>query len=98
MEFYKLLSRYYDDIFKTNEKAISFIKDFLPPSGKLLDLGAGTGAEANEFVKGGYSVTATDYSHEMVNIINEKSAQLPEKMEVAVLDMRNVSHLAPAFF
>lgn len=98
MEFYTLLSRYYDDIFKTNEKAISFIRDFLPPGGRLLDLGAGTGAEAIEFAKARYSVTATDYSREMVDIINQKSAILPEKMDAAVLDMRDVSQLAPQVF
>ncbi|UTR13281.1 class I SAM-dependent methyltransferase [Salipaludibacillus sp. LMS25] len=74
MDFYKLLSKYYDDIFQTKEKAVTFIEDvFSSKGGKLLDLAAGTGAEAVALAKKGYDVTAVDISPLMVEKMQEKA-------------------------
>jgi SAM-dependent methyltransferase len=42
------------------------VRDELPPGSRLLDLGCGTGIDAAEFARGGYRVTATDWSPQMV--------------------------------
>jgi SAM-dependent methyltransferase len=42
------------------------VRDELPPGSRLLDLGCGTGIDAVAFARGGYRVTATDWSARMV--------------------------------
>ncbi|MDQ0254870.1 SAM-dependent methyltransferase [Evansella vedderi] len=100
MEFYSLLSKHYDNIFQTNTKAISFIEKYIPnkESFLLLDLAAGTGAEAIEFAKKGNRVLATDNSPEMVEKIKEKGLSHSPSIETSILDMRKVSKLAPHSF
>ncbi|MCG3088878.1 class I SAM-dependent methyltransferase [Sporosarcina cyprini] len=53
-----------------------FIKKYLPPSGSILDNGAGPGKYAMELAKGGYQVTLTDLTPKLVQIAREKAAEL----------------------
>lgn len=43
MNFYTALSTYYDEIFAVSQSDMDFINKFLPPKGRILDVGCGTG-------------------------------------------------------
>jgi ubiquinone/menaquinone biosynthesis C-methylase UbiE len=93
MDFYERLSEYYDDIFKTKEKAITFIEDVISSrGGKLLDLAAGTGAEAVALAKKGYELTAVDLSPLMVKKIQEKADLHDVTLTAFEADMCHLDH------
>ncbi|WP_078578156.1 class I SAM-dependent methyltransferase [Salipaludibacillus agaradhaerens] len=93
MDFYERLSKYYDDIFQTKEKAITFIEDVISSKGgKLLDLAAGTGAEAVALAKKGYEVTAVDLSPLMVEKMQEKATLHNVTLKAFESDMCQLDH------
>jgi len=47
-------------------------EDILPESGKVLDVGCGTGQLANHLAKRGYNLTGIDVSREMLNLAKQK--------------------------
>lgn len=51
------------------------VKQFLQPSSSILELNAGTGEDAIEFAKNGYSVHATDIAAGMLARLNDKVRQ-----------------------
>ncbi|MBU9713783.1 hypothetical protein [Evansella tamaricis] len=66
MDFYTVLSRYYDLVFQKNKKALSMIKHLveIDDHTSLLDLGAGTGEEAIDLAFEGYHVIAADLNED----------------------------------
>lgn len=60
MDFYMILSRYYDDLFPPNQKQIRFLMEHSPVQGKILDVGAGTGAYAAALAAKGAVVEALE--------------------------------------
>lgn len=60
MDFYTMLSRYYDDLFPPNPLQIHFLKEQMPPLGKILDIGAGTGGYAAALAAEGAMVEALE--------------------------------------
>ncbi|MBU9721030.1 MULTISPECIES: class I SAM-dependent methyltransferase [Bacillaceae] len=96
MDFYTTLSTYYDDIFKLNKKAVSFIgKVMNDKQGQhILDLGAGTGEEAIAFARKGMNVVATDNNELMVKNMQQKASELSlSGIETLQLDMKDISLL-----
>lgn len=49
------------------------VKNYLPRSGKLLDLGAGQGQDSRHFAKNGFDVVAVDLSQHALDLAKEKS-------------------------
>lgn len=60
MDFYSILSRYYDDLFPPNPRQILFLTRRLPARGKVLDVGAGTGGYAAALAAKGAMVEALE--------------------------------------
>ncbi|MBI4099813.1 class I SAM-dependent methyltransferase [Candidatus Microgenomates bacterium] len=50
-----------------------FAVEYLPKTGKILDLGAGQGQDSRFFAKLGYKVTSTDFSDEALRISAQKA-------------------------
>ncbi len=82
MDFYETLSRYYDDLFPANPRQIQFLKEQLPPQGKVLDIGAGTGGYAAAMAAEGAMVEALEIGS-MVPYLMETA----EKQGFTALDM-----------
>jgi SAM-dependent methyltransferase len=59
------------------------VKEFLPPTGKLLELGAGLGQDSAYFTELGYEVISTDLNVEHLQELADK------KFEVRTIDLRN---------
>ncbi|MFC7686345.1 class I SAM-dependent methyltransferase [Ureibacillus sp. GCM10028918] len=53
-----------------------YIKKYLPPSGKVLDNGAGPGKYSMELAKEGYNVTLADLTPRLVDIAKSKASEL----------------------
>ncbi|MDG5787821.1 class I SAM-dependent methyltransferase [Evansella sp. AB-P1] len=101
MDFYSTLSNYYDDIFATNEKAISLIESLvLQKTGAIsvLDLAAGTGAEAAKLTQKGYNVVATDINEDMVSLMNKKNSHLLKPFHAKQMNMKDIGTLSPQTF
>lgn len=91
MDFYTVLSNYYDDIFQKNEKAIQLIREKvqLKKGTRLLDLAAGTGEEAIELSKLGFHVTATDMNDQMVEMMKSKTKMIKIPLVIEQMDMNS---------
>ncbi len=71
-----------------------------PAGSRLLDLGCGTGLDAEYLARRGYSVTATDWSPEMVRRTQQRAAAagLEGRLEARHLGIQQVSELPVAAF
>lgn len=86
------------------------ISGFLPPKGKVLDLGGGQGQDARFFAERGYEVTLTDFSEKALKIARGKLADVLRSIRIKLLDFRSLfpfkdsefnvvySHLALHYF
>jgi len=74
VDFYQVLSRYYDELFPLDEEILSFLRMHLPNSGSLLDLGCGTGTYSIPLAHSGLKVSAIDNSPEMISIARSKNS------------------------
>jgi ubiquinone/menaquinone biosynthesis C-methylase UbiE len=65
----KIAQKYHDErsIFN-NEKELDYFIELLPKSGKILDVGCGSGYGARYLVEKGYSVIGVDISEKMLEI------------------------------
>lgn len=92
MDFYSMLSKYYDDIFPFGEQKFTFLKECLDNNGKILDVGAGTGTYSIPFARMGYKVLAFDSEETMVERMLEKSDNLEEHVafRMTMEDMGNL--------
>jgi len=98
MSFYKILSKYYDEIFPSNPHQIHFIKSITRNHKRILDVAAGSGNQAIELAKEGYQVTATDLDSDMVDKIRQKSITNNVNIHALPLDMREVETLSEDHF
>lgn len=60
MDFYSMLSIHYDDLFPPGAKQQAFLSRYLPRSGRVLDIGAGTGGYAAHMAASGAPVEALE--------------------------------------
>ncbi|SES14501.1 class I SAM-dependent methyltransferase [Salipaludibacillus aurantiacus] len=95
MEFYDVLSTYYDDIFKPKKEAVSLIKEEIPAgqSTRILDLAAGTGGEAILLAEASYDITAVDMNKDMVKILRDKNERNNLPMKVIQMAMEELGEL-----
>lgn len=95
--FYEVLTPYYDEIFPSNDKQISFLTSSFPAASTLLDIGAGTGNTAIALTKAGYNVTAAEPEPYMTTKINEKIKRDQLEIEVLQCSMQQMSKLDKTF-
>lgn len=96
-KFYQVLTPYYDEIFPSNDKQISFLSACFPISSTLLDVGAGTGNTAVALAKAGYILTAAEPEHSMTVKIKEKATHGQLPIQVVQNSMQQISQLSGAF-
>jgi len=94
-EFFSKIAPYYDLIYnkrfkeKTNEE-ISFVQNFLPKGGKILDIACGTGRHSIELKRQGYDVIGIDISHEMLQIAKNKTKNLKFNIKFIQADAKQM--------
>lgn len=64
----------------------------IPPNGKIIDIGCGSGRDAKVFSERGYAVTGIDFSSKMIEVAQEKAPQA----DFHIMDMRSLN-FSPAF-
>lgn len=68
------------------------IEEYLPESGSILDIGAGTGLYSIYFAKKGYKVSACDIVPKHVEMIKEKSKRMGLNIDACEADALNVPY------
>jgi len=70
-----------------------YLESYLPPTGKILDIGAGTGAYSIPLAERGYSVTVVDLSTALIDKCKERAKETPlqDKLAFFVADARDLS-------
>lgn len=95
--FYQVLTPYYDELFPTNDKQISFLSSCFPIASTLLDVGAGTGNTAIALARAGYHLTATEPEPNMSLIISEKAGSNGLHMQVLQYSMQQITQFNDTF-
>jgi glycine/sarcosine N-methyltransferase len=95
LTFYRSLTPFYDEIFPTNAKALTFLKSNFKQGSLLLDVGAGTGSMALGLVDEGFNVIATEPEESMAQQIREKAASTP--IQVFTKGMLQVEEIEDTF-
>jgi SAM-dependent methyltransferase len=82
------------------ERVLETVRRYVPSGSHLLDLGCGPGADEEALARGGYRVTAIDWSPAMVREARERIRQagLDERVDVQQLGIHEVDRLAPRAF
>lgn len=77
-----------------------YLDKYLPRQGKILEIGAATGAYTIPLAKRGYSVTAVDFSPNLLEICQKKVKEegLREKVNCLVADARDMAGVVAADF
>jgi ubiquinone/menaquinone biosynthesis C-methylase UbiE len=68
-----------------------FLDNFISGSGKLIDIGCGTGRHVVHFARRGFDVTGLDLSQDMLSIASEKVSASGLKATFVRRDMRDLS-------
>lgn len=94
MNSYKTISYYYDEIMEVIEYDlwVDFVKPYLKPEIKILDLACGSGTFANSIANLGYKISGLDLSEEIINVAKEKSKMNHNEIEYQVKDMSNFNY------
>lgn len=73
-----------------------YLDAYLPPAGKILEIGAASGRYTLEFARRGYQVTAVDLSATLLDIcrVNLEQANLGERVRLVVADVRCLDQVA----
>jgi SAM-dependent methyltransferase len=74
------------------------ISRYVPAPGRLLDIGCGTGLDAQHFAQNGYRVLATDWSPQMVERTEDRAAtnQLADNLQALRLGAQELHRIDPA--
>lgn len=89
MEFYRALSKYYDEIFPLKDVQKKFLQQYIEKHSvqAILDVGCGTGSFALAAAGMGIKATGVDLSPEMVEIAERRSQGQNAKAYFQVADM-----------
>ncbi|MDL2316936.1 class I SAM-dependent methyltransferase [Desulfovibrio sp. OttesenSCG-928-A18] len=101
MDFYEVLSRYYDGIFPVGEEDMAFLTRLVRGCGPILDLGCGTGNKTEFFALDAAgdnrSVTAIDSDKAMIE--QARNAHARSNIRYETMDMQDIDlRLKPASF
>jgi cyclopropane fatty-acyl-phospholipid synthase-like methyltransferase len=97
MSFYKILTPYYDQIFPANKNTQQFLSTHLSKSGKILDVGAGTGNMALALAKEGFAVTATEPEERMAEEIRTKALSETISLNVETKTMLQIDEFTETY-
>lgn len=77
-----------------------YLDKYLPSRGKILEIGAGTGAYTVPLARRGYTITAVDFSPKLMDVCKKRVAEegLEEKVTCLVADARNIADVASSNF
>jgi SAM-dependent methyltransferase len=81
-------------------RTLQAVLDHVPPGQAVIDLGCGTGLDAETLARRGYRVTAIDWSPEMARRARERAARagLADRIEVRALGVQQLDQLAEGAF
>ena len=81
-------------------QTIAAVTHYALPGSRLLDLGCGTGLDAETLARRGYQVTATDWSPEMVRRTQARAqaANLGERLQARHLGIQEIGQLPASAF
>jgi SAM-dependent methyltransferase len=73
-----------------------YLDGYLPPAGKILEIGAATGRYTLELARRSYRVTAVDLSAALLDVcrVNLEQANLGEQVRLVVADVRRLEQAA----
>lgn len=99
MDFYRALSKHYDEIFPLKGPQKAFLLDYLTQTAlnSVLDIGCGTGTFALEASLAGVRVLGVDLSDEMIQISRKKAQVLGSTATFSLADMRDLSSIHQDF-
>jgi len=99
MDFYRALSKHYDEIFPLKGPQKTFLHDYLQQKSltSVLDIGCGTGTFALETSQTGVRVQGVDLSDEMVRISKKKALEMKSTATFSIADMRDLSSINEEF-
>ncbi|PLX66060.1 MAG: hypothetical protein C0602_13090 [Denitrovibrio sp.] len=66
MDFYKMLSKHYDEIFPVSMDLVNMVKELAPEGGSVLDVGCATGAFIRKLCNEGFDASGLEYVPELV--------------------------------
>lgn len=89
MDFYKILSKYYDEVFKLQQSAVQFLDKELKENDKVLDMACGTFSYGLELTKSGKEVFGIDLNEYMIEKAEKKSKEY--NVEFFNEDIRNIN-------
>lgn len=90
MDFYKILSKYYDEIFKMQQETLQFLDKDLNEQGIILDMACGGFSYGLELAKDGKEVIGIDINRYMIEKAEEKSKEI-NNVEFFNEDIRNIN-------
>lgn len=95
MSFYKILSKYYDELFPVTDKKVRQVKQLVNIYDKtVLDIGCATGKIAIKLSKKAKSIVGIDLDEEMIKIANQ--CELPN-IEFLKMNMLHLNQLPQTF-
>ena len=99
MDFYRALSKHYDEIFTLKGPQKAFLLDYLKQTAlsSVLDIGCGTGTFALEASRTGVRVLGVDLSDEMIQISRNKAEEIGSTATFSLADMRDLSSIGEKF-
>ena len=99
MDFYRALSKHYDEIFPLKGPQKAFLQDYLKQTAlsSVLDIGCGTGTFALEASRTGVRVLGVDLSDEMIQISKNKAKETGSSATFSLADMRDLSNINEEF-
>ncbi len=75
MDFYTMLSRYYDEIFPLDTDCLSFVREHCGPGMTLMDAGCGSGALVRRLRKEGVDARGFDLDSSMIDLARKGLAE-----------------------
>lgn len=99
MNFYQLLSEYYDDIFPVSDQKLRFFVDLFQAHEvqQVLDVACGSGLLARRLASKGYEVTGIDLEEKMIAQAQKRAAAEALSVRFLVGDMREVAKIGASF-
>ena len=99
MDFYRALSKHYDEIFPLKGAQKTFLEDYVRQEAltSVLDIGCGTGTFALATSQAGVRVHGVDLSDEMIEISTEKAQEKGSTASFSIADMRDLSSINEEF-